>query len=192
MLTLDDGPDDDATPAVLDALEAAGGKATFFVVASELRPHGEIVDEILNRGHEIGLHGYGHFRHDRVAPESSSEDVRRGYAEIEDATGIRCRWYRPPFGKMSDASAEECEALGMTPVYWSAWGLDWEPLDAGRIARIACDELDDGTVLLLHDSARYARRPVRRRPRWPSQRLLLGLEIVASRLCHWATPYPNR
>ncbi len=54
---------------------------------------------------------------------------------------------------------EACRELGMTPVYWSAWGLDWEDVEAGRIARVASEQLDDGGILLLHDSARYGRRP---------------------------------
>ena len=46
----------------------------------------------------------------------------------------------------------------MTPVYWSAWGLDWEDVGADRIADVACSQLREGGILLLHDSARYGRR----------------------------------
>ncbi len=46
----------------------------------------------------------------------------------------------------------------MSVVYWSTWGLDWEPISAARIAEITAGELDDGGIVLLHDSARYARR----------------------------------
>ena len=47
----------------------------------------------------------------------------------------------------------------MTPVYWSAWGLDWEDVEADRIADVASSQLHEGGILLLHDSARYGRRP---------------------------------
>jgi peptidoglycan/xylan/chitin deacetylase (PgdA/CDA1 family) len=60
---------------------------------------------------------------------------------------------------MSPASADACRVFGMTPVYWSAWGLDWERVEAERIAKVAGDQIDDGAIVLLHDSARYARRP---------------------------------
>ena len=50
----------------------------------------------------------------------------------------------------------------MTPVYWSAWGHDWEDVSAERIAELACGQLDDGGILLLHDSSRYGRRPTAR------------------------------
>ncbi len=158
VLTFDDGPDSDATPAVLDALEQAGVRATFFVLGSQLEEHREIGAEVLRRGHEIGLHGYGHPRHDRVGASESRDDVIRGRQVLEDLLGVSPRWYRPPYGKMSDAAAEACRTLGMSTVYWSAWGLDWEPVGEQRIAAVTCEQLSDGGIVLLHDSARYARR----------------------------------
>ena len=159
VVTLDDGPDEDATPAILDALDRISSRATFFVLASQVLRHPEIAGEIARRGHEIGLHGYDHERHDRMEPALSRDDVKRGFAVVEETVGIRCRWYRPPYGRMSTASAEVCQEAGMTPVYWSAWGLDWEDVTASRIADVASEQLNDGGILLLHDSARYGRRP---------------------------------
>ena len=46
----------------------------------------------------------------------------------------------------------------MTTVYWSAWGLDWEIVGPQRIADVTSAGLRDGSIILLHDSARYARR----------------------------------
>ena len=39
---------------------------TFFLVGEQLDAHPEIGREILRRGHEVGLHGFGHHRHDRI------------------------------------------------------------------------------------------------------------------------------
>lgn len=158
VLTFDDGPDTDATPAVLDALDRAEARATFFVLGSQVESHPELAREVIQRGHEIGLHGYGHERQDRVDFERSAEDMHRGFSAIEQHLGVRCRWYRPPYGKMSAGAAQTCASLGMGVVYWSAWGLDWEEVGAGRIADVASGQLDDGGILLLHDSARHARR----------------------------------
>jgi peptidoglycan/xylan/chitin deacetylase (PgdA/CDA1 family) len=158
VLTFDDGPDDDATPAVLDALDEAGLRATFFLLGGQVERHPQLAREIGRRGHEIGLHGFGHERHDRIDPVRSGDDVRRGFEALGETVGIEPRWYRPPYGKMSDASAEACRMLSLTPVYWSAWGRDWEEIEADRIAAVAGAQMDDGGIILLHDSARYARR----------------------------------
>lgn len=158
VMTLDDGPDADATPAVLDALDQASAHATFFMLASQVRRNPVLAREIHRRGHEIALHGYEHCRHDKLSSEHSRDDVLQGFAAIEQDTGVRCRWFRPPFGRLTPAAADACRELEMTPVYWSAWGIDWESVPADRIAEIASAQLDDGAILLLHDSARYGRR----------------------------------
>jgi peptidoglycan/xylan/chitin deacetylase (PgdA/CDA1 family) len=161
VLTFDDGPDpsSSATGAVLDALDAAGAKATFFLVGEQMREAPEMASEILARGHEIGVHGQRHFRHDRVPVEESVADIEAGHAAVAEAMDTPPRFYRPPYGKLTAAGAEACRRLGLDVSYWSTWGLDWEPLPSDRIARRVVRDLDDGAVVLLHDSARYAVRP---------------------------------
>lgn len=158
VLTFDDGPDPDATPAVLDSLDQVGATATFFLLGTQAKANPGLAVEVRERGHEIGLHGHDHIRHDRTPAADSAGDIRAGFAELEDLLGVRCRWYRPPYGKMSDAAAQACAELQMTVVYWSAWGLDWEDVGSDRIAAVASSQIDDGGIVLLHDSARYARR----------------------------------
>lgn len=157
-VTFDDGPDRDATPNVLDALGAASAQATFFLLGTQVERDAGLAREIVARGHEVGLHGYEHERQDRIGATRSRDDVLRGFAAVDDALGVPCRWYRPPFGRMSAGSAQACQELGMMPVFWSAWGLDWESLPPARIAEVASQQLEDGSILLLHDSARFGRR----------------------------------
>jgi peptidoglycan-N-acetylglucosamine deacetylase len=161
VLTFDDGPDPspDATPAVLDKLDEIGAKATFFVVGEQIDGAPGLVAEILGRGHEVGVHGQRHFRHDRVPAAESVADVEAGYEALADLLAAPPRFYRPPYGKLSPEGASACEGLGLEVAYWSTWGLDWEPLSGDRIARRVNRDLDSGAIVLLHDSARYATRP---------------------------------
>jgi peptidoglycan/xylan/chitin deacetylase (PgdA/CDA1 family) len=161
VLTFDDGPDasPDGTVAVLDALDAAGAKATFFLVGEQMAAAPDVAAEMLARGHEVGVHGQRHFRHDRVPVAESVADIEAGHAALADALGSPPRFYRPPYGKLTPDGAEACSRLGLEIAYWSTWGLDWEPLSSERIARRVNRDLDDGCVVLLHDSARYAVRP---------------------------------
>jgi peptidoglycan-N-acetylglucosamine deacetylase len=156
-ITFDDGPDPDATPAVLDALDVAGAKATFFMVGEQAVEHRALAREVADRGHEVGLHGYEHVEHDSLGSRVK-DDLARGLGTLEVATGRRPRLFRPPYGRFSEDSYAACEALRLEPVYWSAWGGDWEPVPAERIAEVAARDLAGGCVLLLHDSARYAYR----------------------------------
>jgi peptidoglycan-N-acetylglucosamine deacetylase len=158
LLTFDDGPDQDSTPAVLDALDEIGARATFFMLGEQLMRHQDIGREVVARGHEVALHGFGHEKHERLTPQQARDDLARGLGAVEAATGRRPRFYRPPYGRFTDASYEACRKLELAPVYWSAWGLDWEPIPAARIADVAGRDLADGMIVLLHDSPRYADR----------------------------------
>jgi peptidoglycan-N-acetylglucosamine deacetylase len=160
VLTFDDGPDPspEGTGAVLDALDAAAARATFFLVGEQIAAAPELGREILARGHEVGVHGQRHFRHDRVPVPESIADIEAGRAAVGELTGEVPRFYRPPYGKLTAAGAAACRDLGMEVAYWSTWGLDWESISGERIAARVNRELDDGAVVLLHDSARYAVR----------------------------------
>ncbi len=156
-LTFDDGPDPDATPAVLEALQAANAKATFFLVGEQVEAHPDLARQIAQAGHDIQAHCFDHRPHDQLPdPET---DLARTIAAIEDATGTTPTMQRPPYGRFSPASHEACLQAGLQPIYWSAWGEDWEDLTSERIADFVTRDLSPGVVILLHDSARYAHRP---------------------------------
>lgn len=158
VLTFDDGPDPDGTPAVLDALDAVGAKGTFFAIGEQLMRHHAIARDAVQRGHQMELHGFEHRAHDELSPQQARDDLARGLGALEASTGVRARWYRPPYGLFSEASYAACEHLELKPVYWSGWAMDWEAVEGDRIADLVARDLRPGAVLLLHDSARYATR----------------------------------
>src|SRR5258708_18316108 len=111
-LTFDDGPHPTSTQAVLEALDRADAKATFFVVGEKGARHPEILREIVARGHLLGLHGQ---RHDRTLAFRSFRDIRSDLADAIDvvasATGERPRFYRPPVRQTNppiDRAAKDC------------------------------------------------------------------------------------
>ena len=157
-LTFDDGPDPDATPAVLDALEEANVRATFFLLGEQAFEHRALAREVADRGHEVALHGFEHREHSELSGRAARDDLARGLGTIEVATGRKPSLFRPPYGRFSDDSYAACGDLRLEPVLWSAWGMDWEPLPAERIVDLAVRDLEAGAILVLHDSARYAPR----------------------------------
>jgi peptidoglycan-N-acetylglucosamine deacetylase len=156
-LTFDDGPDPDATPAVLEALRVGAARAVFFLVGEQVEAHPELARRVADEGHLIALHGFRHVEHDELG-DTVRADLERGAAVVAAATGVDPRLYRPPYGRFSERSYAAARDLGLTPVYWSAWGSDWEPIPRERIAETAIRDLDPGAIVLLHDSARYAAR----------------------------------
>jgi peptidoglycan/xylan/chitin deacetylase (PgdA/CDA1 family) len=157
-LTFDDGPDERDTPAVLEALATLGVNATFFVLGSHVREHPALTREIRDQGHDVALHGMTHRRHDGLSPAEARSELGEGLEAIEAALGERPRWYRPPFGRSSPALGDACRELDLELVYWTSWGFDWEPVSAAEIEQTVRRDLGPGTIVLLHDSARYAER----------------------------------
>ena len=182
VLTFDDGPDQDATPTVLDALDAAGARATFFVVGEQVEADPALAREMAQRGHDVQLHGYGHVAHDLLAPDQARLDLERGARALREAIGHEARFYRPPYGRFSRDSYEACQALGLEAVYWSAWGTDWETISPQRIADLVIPDLSAGAVVLLHDSPRYSHRPSAR----PT---VEALPLIAARVAELDLPF---
>jgi peptidoglycan/xylan/chitin deacetylase (PgdA/CDA1 family) len=144
---------------VLDALEAAGVRATFFVVGEQLMRNHAVAREAAERGHELALHCFEHVEHESMRPQQVRDDIARALGAFEAATGRRPRFFRPPYGRFSEAGYDACRHLGLEPVYWSSWGLDWEAIPAERVADLALTDLVDGAIVVLHDSVRYGHRP---------------------------------
>lgn len=154
-LTFDDGPHPEHTPKVLDLLDAAGAKATFFVIGRKAEQHPDVVREIVRRGHAVGLHSYAH---DRLFSLRSlrvvREDLARAVKVLEGITGERPWLFRPPVGHTSLRIARAVEELDLEVVGWSVRGVDG--LARSRPERVAArviPGLEDGAVVLLHDAA---------------------------------------
>lgn len=151
-LTFDDGPDPMGTPAVLAALADLGWRATFFLLGSQVHRYPAVARAVVEAGHEIGVHGQLHRNHLGRRPGSVRRDLERAMVTISAATGVRPRWFRPPYGVLSAGSLRAAAALDLTPVLWSAWGRDWEDTTPGRIRDHLVRGLRPGATLLLHDS----------------------------------------
>jgi peptidoglycan-N-acetylglucosamine deacetylase len=163
-LTFDDGPHPQGTPAVLQVLEEARIKATFFLVGEQVERRPALAAEIAARGPVVALHGYRHRPQPALSGRVIEDDLARGAAAIASATGISAVWHRPPYGLYSPAGLDAARARGLKPLLWSRWGKDWRRLTTPeRIAARASANLRRGDVILLHDADFYSSRGSHRR-----------------------------
>jgi peptidoglycan/xylan/chitin deacetylase (PgdA/CDA1 family) len=156
-LTFDDGPHPEGTPAILDELERAGARATFFLVGEQVVRWPALAREIVAAGHAVAFHGDRHRNLLRLSPFQTSEDLRRGWERVAAATGTAPRLYRPPYGVFSAAALAIARRRGWRPVLWTQWGRDWQrgATPASIAVRLAAG-LRPGSVLLLHDADHYS------------------------------------
>lgn len=154
-LTFDDGPNPETTPAVLELLDEAGVKATFFVIGKKAEAHPDLVRMIHERGHSIGVHS---FAHDRLFSLRTMafvrRDLERSIEVIEAITGERPTLFRPPMGHTSARLVRAADDLDLRFVGWSVRGIDG--LASARAERVAArilPKLRDGAIVLMHDAA---------------------------------------
>jgi peptidoglycan/xylan/chitin deacetylase (PgdA/CDA1 family) len=157
LLTFDDGPHPDGTPAVLSELDRVGASAVFFVSGEQVERHPELVREIADAGHELGLHGYRHQTRRQWSRGLLAADTHRALNAVTAAAGIEPRLYRPPHGVFSLAGLRLIRELGLQPLLWSKWGRDWERRATPEtIAARVTAGLEAGDVVLLHDADHYS------------------------------------
>jgi peptidoglycan/xylan/chitin deacetylase (PgdA/CDA1 family) len=184
-LTFDDGPHPEGTPAVLEALAAAGARATFFMVGEQVRRSPALAAEVVHAGHAVAIHADRHRNLLRLSPAAVAADLDAACATIADATGVVPALHRAPYGIYSWPALRAVRARGWTPLLWSRWGRDWTRRATPRgIAAKVADGLRSGDVLLLHDADDYSapgshRRTAAALPRVLEAVAAAGLELVA-------------
>lgn len=151
-ITIDDGPDPDVTPRVLELLDAAQVCATFFCIADRVAEHPALAREIVARGHDIQNHSASH-RHSFsfLGPRAYHAEVARAQQVIETITGQRPTCFRAPAGFRNPFLAPVLARMGLSLVSWTRRGFDTRETDAQRVLQRLARNLEAGDILLLHD-----------------------------------------
>lgn len=160
-LTFDDGPDPQTTPAVLDALQDAGAKATFFVLAAKAEAHPALIGRMLDEGHQVEAHAVKH-RHAWIrSPWGASLDPIRAVRRIGRVTGQPVTLHRPPHGAYTLGTLLGQRAAGVTGAHWSIEGHDWHgSFTPERVRERLNRLLVPGAVVVLHDAGPGAKNTV--------------------------------
>ncbi|POX49411.1 bi-functional transferase/deacetylase [Streptomyces sp. Ru71] len=159
VLTFDDGPDPVWTPKVLDILKKHDAHAVFFITGTMASRYPDIVQRMVDEGHEVGLHTFNHpdlsyHSHKRIDWELSQNQLA-----LAGAAGIRSSLFRPPYSSMSqnmdNASwpvTEYIGSRGYLTVVNDTDSEDWRRPGVDRIIRNATPKGGKGAIVLMHDS----------------------------------------
>jgi len=170
-LTLDDGPNPEVTPEVLDRLDERGVKASFFLIGRQARAFPDLAAEIVHRGHRVENHTWSHpHSFAFFLPPALDREIRQAQetlAEIADPAGDgerAPRFFRAPAGIRNPFLDPVLSAAGLSLASWTRRGYDTVDRRPERVAGRLLSGLAAGDVLLLHDGPTVARtgsgRPV--------------------------------
>lgn len=84
------------TNGLLDRLDAAGIKGTFFILGLVARERPELVRAIAERGHEIGSHGISHTPLFQLGPGELLGELEDSRKLLEDISGTPVTGFRAP------------------------------------------------------------------------------------------------
>ncbi|NBB99666.1 MAG: polysaccharide deacetylase family protein [Bacteroidetes bacterium] len=152
-LTFDDGPSAPMTYPLLRILEAAEAKATFLLVGRSVQRYPERARAIVRAGHTMGNHTLTHPYPWRTPADETARELSRTNHILEDVTGVKPPFIRPPYGQLTPAMLRFARAHGQRCLMWDlAPGdfLAW--IDAARVRQHVLRFIRPGSIIVLHDN----------------------------------------
>lgn len=151
-LTIDDGPDPALTPQVLDLLDAAQARASFFCIGWRARAHPALCREIVARGHRVENHGDAHSNaFSLFGPRRMRADIAAAQATLADITGQAPLFFRPTAGLRNPFLDPVLAGLDLRLAAWTRRPYDTRDGRPDKVLQRLTRGLGAGDILLMHD-----------------------------------------
>ncbi len=153
-LTIDDGPDAEDTPQILDLLEKHKARATFFLIGERAEQLPGFVAEIVRRGHQVGHHTQTHPVGSFwcASPARVRSELDTGLSSLS-LGGAKPRWFRAPVGIKGLFLTDALRQRGLDCVGWSVRSLDSVSRDPARVAERVDKAVRPGSIVLMHEGS---------------------------------------
>ena len=158
LITLDDGPDPESTPALLDLLDGYEAKAVFFLIGDRVRQWPDLAREIAARGHGIGNHSQTHPAATfwSLGPWRMWREIRGCQQTLAQEMGASPVWFRAPVGHYNAWVHPALQALGLRMMSWSCRGYDGTDRRVERVLERIRQDLKPGAIVLLHEAVPHS------------------------------------
>lgn len=152
-LTFDDGPHPVYTPKVLDILKQYNAHATFFQVGNRMVQYPQIVQQVVQAGHELGNHSMNHPYENKIGFEQMRTEIIQAEEIIQKYQPNKPKFYRPPGGYIDNSLLNELQQREYKVVLWSYHQdtEDWSMPGTETIADQVISQARSGDIVLLHD-----------------------------------------
>lgn len=151
-ITIDDGPDPEVTPKVLDLLDRYQAKATFFCIGALVEQHAELCREIVRRGHAIENHTQNHYYHfAALGIGGMAREVHAAQETLITIIGERPLFFRPTAGLRSPLLEPVLARNNLQLVSWTRRGFDTREGSSEKVSERLLRNIRARDILLLHD-----------------------------------------
>lgn len=151
-ITIDDGPDPEVTPHVLDLLDRYDARATFFCIGERALRYPHLIEAIVARGHSVENHSQ-HHRHyfSLMGPLAMRREIAAAQRTLTELTGTTPLFFRAPAGLRNPFLEPALCGLGLQLASWTRRGFDTRASDAALVAGRLLRGLAARDIVLLHD-----------------------------------------
>jgi peptidoglycan-N-acetylglucosamine deacetylase len=150
-LTIDDGPQPEWTPKMLDLLAEYGVKATFSLIGIQVKQFPKLAERIVLAGHQLCNHTMHHpLDIGSYSKRRVDDEITEAFVRIGEATGIAPKFFRSPGGAWSQAIFHSAARHGMVPIDWDVDPRDWSLPGTAHIKKTML-KAKGGDILLCHD-----------------------------------------
>lgn len=155
-LTIDDGPDANSSPMILDMLEEYHARATFFLITERIPGSELIVQRMIAEGHELG----NHLTADEPSINLSPQDFEQELIEADETLSqfMDVQWIRPGSGWYNDDMLATIKKHGYQCALGSVYPYDPQLGFAWFSANYVLWKVKPGAVIVLHDYDTRGRR----------------------------------
>ncbi|WP_077624003.1 polysaccharide deacetylase family sporulation protein PdaB [Sediminibacillus massiliensis] len=144
---------------ILDQLKKHNATATFFISGEWAERHPEIVDQIVQDKHEIGMLGYRYKSYLKQEKAQVRKDLlyakevfrKLGYPDV--------KLLRTPSGHFNQEILQLSESLGFQVIYWNINPHDWQNPGTQKIVDNVLKNTSKGDIVLLHASDSVKQTP---------------------------------
>lgn len=148
------------TDEILNALRVSNVRATFFMVEFWAEKYSDFVKKIDDAGHEIGTHSSTHSYMSKQNAEEIKLELTTSSEAIENITGKKVELFRPPYGDYDNELIKTASELGFYTIQWDTDSLDWKDLSATDIAMRVINNVQSGSIILMHNNGLHTAEAV--------------------------------
>jgi peptidoglycan/xylan/chitin deacetylase (PgdA/CDA1 family) len=150
-LTFDDGPDPRYTQEIGQILTDAGAKGTFFVMGRHAEQHPEIVQALMQQGHELGNHTWSHPSLKMKSPATIRTELESTDQLLRNLGYTAPIPFRSPYGHSWFTLPYVLKQRQQANVLWTVQMNDWKPEEPDVMMELLAPKFDRGAIILLHD-----------------------------------------
>ncbi len=135
---------------ILAVLDKYSVKTTFFIGGVWATKNIDTLKLIVERGHEIGNHGYFHKEAEKLNYNQNRDEIVLTNKLLEAIVDKDVRLFAPPAGSLGSEMFKACNDTNMTVIMWSRDTIDWRDKDSSLVLRRATIDIQNGDFILMH------------------------------------------